>query len=140
LRLSLYAFLALLIILGFLAFSSLGSFSLSALIPALPMIVLLAMTNSFSEEMTYRAALLAPVHRILGPTQSILMTAAFFGIGHYYGIPPGILGVLATGFFGWLLGRSMLETKGLFWPWFIHVCGDIVIFSFIVIGALQVSG
>jgi membrane protease YdiL (CAAX protease family) len=96
--------------------------------------------NSFSEELTYRAALLAPIHRILGPTQSILMTATFFGIGHYYGIPPGILGILATGFFGWLLGRSLLETKGLFWPWAIHVCGDVVIFSFIVIGALQVAG
>jgi uncharacterized protein len=33
-----------------------------------------------------------------------------------------------TGFLAWLLGKSMLETKGLFWAWFIHFLPDAVIF------------
>ncbi len=54
--------------------------------------------------------------------------AAFFGFAHYYGMPNGIVGVLMAGVLGWLLGKSMLETRGLFWAWFIHFCQDILIF------------
>jgi len=138
-RLGLYAFLALFIILIFFSGASLDFANLSALFPALPMILLLAAMNSFSEEVTYRAALLAPIRRVLGAGQAVWLTAAFFGIAHFYGAPGGYLGVLATGFFGWILGRSMLETKGLFWPWFIHLWADVVIFGFMAIGALQIA-
>lgn len=136
LRLSLFAFLAMLIILALFSGAALNLSVLGAVLPALPMILLLAAMNSFSEELTYRAALLAPVYRILGAGQAVWLAAAFFGIGHFYGVPAGIMGVLATGFFGWILGRSMLETRSLFWPWFIHLWADVVIFGFIAIGAL----
>ncbi|HSS97421.1 MAG TPA: CPBP family glutamic-type intramembrane protease, partial [Terriglobales bacterium] len=63
-----------------------------------------------------------------------LLTALFFGLAHFYGVPSGLLGVAATGFFGWLLARSMLETKGIFWPWVIHLMADMVIFSFLLMG------
>jgi hypothetical protein len=33
-----------------------------------------------------------------------------------------------TGFLAFLLGKSMLETRGLTWPWFIHFLPDTVIF------------
>lgn len=33
-----------------------------------------------------------------------------------------------TGFLAWLLGKSMLETRGIGWPWFIHFLPDVVIF------------
>jgi len=136
LRLGLYAFLAMLIIMGLLFGSNLNLSILAAALPALPMVLLLAAMNSFSEELTYRAALLAPIHRILGAGQAILLAATFFGIGHFYGVPSGIVGVMATTFFGWILGRSMLETRGIFWPWFIHFWADVVVFSFLAIGAL----
>jgi membrane protease YdiL (CAAX protease family) len=139
LRLSLYAFLAMVIILAIFFGGNLNANVLSALLPALPMIILLAAMNSFSEEVTYRAALLTPIHKVLGASQAIWLTAVFFGIGHFYGVPSGIAGVLATGFFGWILARSMVETKGLFWPWFIHLWADVVIFSFMAIGALQLG-
>ena len=139
LRLSLYAFLAMLIILAIFFGGNLNANVLSTLLPALPMIILLAAMNSFSEEVTYRAALLAPIHKILGAEQAIWLTAILFGIGHFYGVPSGIAGVITTGFFGWILARSMVETKGLFWPWFIHLWADVVIFSFMAIGALQLG-
>jgi hypothetical protein len=34
-----------------------------------------------------------------------------------------------TGFLAFLLGKSMLETRGLAWPWFIHFVPDVVIFA-----------
>lgn len=140
LRLSLYAFLALFMILALFSGGSLNLSLLATALPALPLILLLGAMNSFSEEVTYRAALLAPVHRILGAGQAVWLTATFFGIGHFYGVPAGIMGVVVTGFFGWILGRSMVETRGLFWPWFIHFWADVVIFSFMAIGTLQVGG
>jgi membrane protease YdiL (CAAX protease family) len=143
LRLSIYAFLAMLAILvvfTLLSGTHIDWGILNTLLPAMPVIVLLAAMNSFSEEITYRAALLAPIHRILGAGQAILLAATFFGIGHYYGVPSGFMGVLATGYFGWILGRGLLETKGLFWPWFIHLWADVVIFSFLALGALQAGG
>lgn len=60
----------------------------------------------------------------------LLINAVFFGLSHYlYGSPPGIIGFLMTGFLAWLLGKSILETRGLFWAWFIHFVADVVIFA-----------
>ena len=60
-----------------------------------------------------------------------MIAAVFFGMAHYlYGSPPGVAGFLMTAFLGWLLGKSMLETKGILWPWFIHFLSDVVVFLF----------
>jgi membrane protease YdiL (CAAX protease family) len=138
LRLSLYAFIALLLVVGFFALPSINLEAVWAALPLLPFVLVFAATNSFYEELVYRAAMLAPIHRVLGPTHALLIAAAFFGIGHFYGVPSGVIGSLATGFFGWILGRSMLGSKGMFWPWFIHFWADVVVFSFVAIGAVTV--
>ena len=108
--------------------------------PMLPMIVVLAGMNAFSEEMNYRAALLATLSGVVSRQQAILLSAAFFGIGHFYGVPYGILGVAMAGFLGWLLGKAMIETKGFFWPWAIHFLQDVLIFSFMAIGSVVAGG
>lgn len=110
------------------------------LLPVLPMVLALAGMNAFGEELNYRAALLAPMHKQLGARHSVLLTAAFFGLNHYYGVPYGLLGVALSGFIGWVLGTVMIESKGLFWPWFIHMIADVVIFSFIAMGAVTPGG
>ncbi|MFZ0546813.1 MAG: hypothetical protein WAM60_15310 [Candidatus Promineifilaceae bacterium] len=43
------------------------------------------------------------------------LSAYFFGITHYFGTPGGILGGLLSIFMGWILGKGMIETRGLFW-------------------------
>jgi hypothetical protein len=83
-------------------------------IPFIPAILLAAALNAFSEEMTFKASFLSVLEGPAGRSQSLLLMAAFFGIGHYYGVPYGIIGVLMATFLGWLLGKSMLETRGLF--------------------------
>jgi membrane protease YdiL (CAAX protease family) len=98
-------------------------------VPLLPAIFLFAAINAFNEEIYFRTTLLSTLPQVIGKNQALLINAAFFGLAHYlYGSPPGAVGLLMTGFLAWLLGKSMLETKGFFWPWFIHFLPDVVIF------------
>lgn len=111
-----------------------------AVLPLLPMVLLLATMNAFSEELTYRASLLGVLDGVIQPRQALFLTAVFFGLAHYYGVPYGILGVVMSTFLGWMLGKAMLETRGFFWAWFIHFWQDVAIFSFMAIGAVSAGG
>ena len=137
-------FLSLCITGGTLVFLFLaGKPSLTQLVkvlPMLPFILILAAMNAFSEEINYRAALLAPLNSILGKNHSILLAALFFGIGHFYGVPYGVVGVVMASVLGYFLSKSMLETEGFFWPWFIHFWQDVAIFSFMAIGSVIAGG
>lgn len=68
------------------------------------------------------------------------MVAAHFGIGHYYGVAYGLIGVLLAGFLGWILARSMQQTRGMFWAWFVHFWQDVLIFSFLAVGSITAGG
>jgi len=109
-------------------------------IPFIPAILLAAALNAFNEEMTYKASFLSVLEGPAGRNQALLLMAAYFGIGHYYGVPYGVIGVLMAGFLGWFLGKSMLETRGLFWAWFIHFWQDVLIFAFLAIGSITPGG
>ena len=124
-----------------LAFGSLPSLdALKNVLPLLPFVLLFAASNAFGEEMIYRAPWLSALEGPVGPAQALLITAVYFGIGHFYGVPYGILGVVMAFVPGWLMGKAMLETRGFFWAWFIHVCMDIVIYSFIALGSISPGG
>lgn len=110
------------------------------LLPFLPAVLLAAAVNAFYEEMTYKASFLSVLVDPAGKRQALLLMAAFFGIWHYYGIPYGIIGVLMATFLGWLLGKSMLETGGLFWAWFLHFLQDVLIFAFLALGSIRPGG
>jgi membrane protease YdiL (CAAX protease family) len=102
---------------------------LMRVVPMLPAVLLFSAVNAFNEEIFYRNTLLSTLPEVIGKNHTLLLNAAFFGLAHYlYGSPPGVVGVLMTGFLAWLMGKSMLETKGLFWAWFIHFLPDVVIF------------
>jgi membrane protease YdiL (CAAX protease family) len=95
----------------------------------LPAVLLFAAINAFNEEVYFRASFLSTLADVIGRGHTLLVASVFFGMGHYlYGSPPGIVGFLMTAFLGWLLGKSMLETKGLLWPWLIHFLADVVVF------------
>jgi Type II CAAX prenyl endopeptidase Rce1-like len=106
----------------------------------LPAVLLAAAVNAFAEEVTYKASLLSVLEGPVGLRQAVLMVAAHFGIGHYYGIPYGLIGVLLAGFLGWILARYMAETRGMFWAWFVHFRQDVLIFSFLAVGAITPGG
>ena len=113
--------------------------SLDAVVKAIPLIpaaLLIAVVNAFNEEFTLRAAPLSELWSVVGKPQALMLTSVFFGLGHFYGVPSGPLGVLLSGFLGWFLGKSMLESKGFFWAWLIHFLPDAFIFTFFAISAV----
>jgi hypothetical protein len=113
--------------------------SLDTFIRALPLIpaaLLIAVINSFNEEFTLRAAPISELLSAVGKKQALMMTTVLFGLGHFYGVPSGLLGVLLSSFLGWFLGKSMLETKGFFWAWLIHFLPDAFIFTFFAFSAI----
>jgi hypothetical protein len=133
-----------LISLGTLAFLVLAGrpsvHALAGALSLLPAVLLLAVLNAFSEEVSYRASLLSALDGVVGVQQVLLLSAFFFGIAHYYGVPYGVLGVVMSGFLGWFLGKAMIETRGFFWAWFIHFLQDMAIFFFIAAGSIVPGG
>ncbi|MDF1539384.1 MAG: CPBP family intramembrane metalloprotease [Candidatus Thorarchaeota archaeon] len=99
----------------------------------LPVAALIAIMNAFNEEFTLRAAPLSELEPGVGKAQALMITSVYFGLGHFYGIPNGIIGVGLSAFLGYFLGKSMLETKGFFWAWIIHFLPDLFIFYFLLV-------
>jgi membrane protease YdiL (CAAX protease family) len=106
--------------------------NISAVLPWIPIILLSAALNAIGEEVEYRAAPLATLLPVVGPTQSILLTSLWFGLGHYYGgIPSGVFALVYVSLLALLLGKAMVDTRGLGWSWIIHITIDTVIYIFI---------
>jgi membrane protease YdiL (CAAX protease family) len=107
--------------------------NLDRLWPQMPLIVVLALANSFAEGVAYRNAVLGPLAGALPKGAVVLASAAFFGVAHYYGAPSGTVGVIMSSLLGWFLARSMIESRGFLAPWMIHFLQDVVIFSTILL-------
>lgn len=136
--------LTLAISLGTLAFLVLSGTPTAGLIraalPALPAILFAAALNAFNEEVTYKASILSVLEQPLGRRDALRMVAAYFGIAHFYGVPYGLVGVALAWFLGWILARSMAETRGMAWAWFIHFVQDVLIFVFMAGSAIVPGG
>jgi membrane protease YdiL (CAAX protease family) len=96
----------------------------------LPAIFIMAVINAFSEEFEFRSTLMARLEPVLGPQQAIFLTAALFGLQHYFGAPGGPFGVLLAAYLGWWAAKSMIETRGLVWAFSLHFLGDFIIYAF----------
>ena len=112
--------------------NQISNLNASNVLSLLPLILASAALNAISEEVTYRAAPLATLVPVVGPVHAVWLTSLWFGFGHYYGgIPSGPVGLIQTGLLALLLGKAMLDTRGLGWSWVIHVVLDTVIYFFI---------
>jgi membrane protease YdiL (CAAX protease family) len=107
--------------------------STGRLLPLVPLILAGAAINTFSEEFLFRQVLLARLIPVLGVTQAVWLTGLRFGVGHWFGNPSGLTGVLLATVFGWFAARSMLDTRGSGWIWLVHLINDVVIFSLIAL-------
>jgi membrane protease YdiL (CAAX protease family) len=96
----------------------------------LPAIVIAAAINAFGEEFEFRSMTLARLEPVFGSRLAIILTAALFGLLHYFGQPGGPFGVLLAGYLGWIAAKSMIETRGFVWVFLIHFIGDFIIYSF----------
>ena len=109
---------------------------LGAALPFIGVAAIAALLNAFWEEVAYRAAPLSQLQRAVGPTMGVVILAAWFGLGHFYGgIPSGVMGALLTFAVALLFGRAMIETRGLGWPLALHFAGDLVIYTFLALAA-----
>lgn len=108
------------------------------LVPLVPLILLLAAANGFTEEITLRAVPISTVYEVVGKSNAIWMAAVLFGLAHYIGgIPSGIPGVLITAFLGWFFGKCMVDSRGFFWPWLFHTVQDILPFTLMALAAIS---
>jgi membrane protease YdiL (CAAX protease family) len=98
-----------------------------------PWMLAVAALNAASEEFQFRNLLLAHLRNVFRPAEAVLLTAALFGFGHYYGQPSGPLGVLMAAFAGWIWARSMIETEGSVWAFVTHMVQDILIFALLAL-------
>ena len=101
---------------------------LGKLLPYFGWVVVFSLTNAFSEEIIFRLGVISPLSGVLDPGYLMLMSAVIFGLAHFGGMPHGLIGIFMAGFLGWFLAKSVIETEGLFWAWFIHFLQDVVIY------------
>jgi membrane protease YdiL (CAAX protease family) len=103
---------------------SLATFSVGLLLFA----AVCAAMNSFAEEFLYRSALIPQVLPLFGKGATLLLVPAWFGLAHYFGVPNGLTGVLLAGIGGWFFAKSMIETRGIAWAWFLHFLADFTVY------------
>ncbi len=106
-----------------------GNNSIRNILAVLPFSIVFALSNSFVEESITRLGVVVVLKDVLKDKTIPIVSALIFGTVHYWGNPGGIFGVILAGFLGWLLAKSILETKGIFWAWLIHFLQDVIIFS-----------
>ena len=87
-----------------------------------------AAMNSFAEEFLYRAALIPHVLPHFGKNATLLLLPVWFGLAHWFGVPSGLTGVILAAIGGWFFTRSMIETSGIAWAWFLHFLADFTVY------------
>jgi membrane protease YdiL (CAAX protease family) len=96
--------------------------------------VVCAAMNSFAEEFLYRSALIPQVLPLFGKGATLMLVPAWFGLAHYFGVPNGLTGVLLAGVGGWFFAKSMIETRGIAWAWFLHFLADFTVYLLLLLG------
>lgn len=92
-------------------------------------VIPIAAANAFNEEVMYRVSYVT-----MGSNETksnfygLFMGTFVFGLAHYSGfIPNGLIGALMSAYMGFFFSKSIQETKGIYWAFFIHFILDLVI-------------
>ena len=110
------------------------------ILPIFPLILIFAAINSLYEELNFRAAIISTLKNELTSDQALWISSVYFGIIHFYGVPYGIIGVLLATFLGYIIAKSMIESKGFVYAFLLHIIQDIIIFVFLAIGSITAGG
>ncbi len=74
-----------------------------------------------------------PGAALFGKGATLILVPAWFGLAHYFGVPNGMTGVLLAGIGGWFFAKSMIETRGIAWAWFLHFLADFTVYLVLVL-------
>lgn len=98
------------------------------------LVIPFAAGNAFIEETFYRLPYVTMGENDTSSnTYGLVMGSVVFGVMHYWGVAPtGLIGAVMSGFLGFLLAKSMQETRGFYWAFMIHFLLDIGIIFFIL--------
>jgi membrane protease YdiL (CAAX protease family) len=127
-----YAIISVALLLGFLIPAlqpSLANASVGLILFA----AICAGLNAFAEEFLYRAALIPHVLPLLGTRATLLLLPVWFGLAHWFGVPSGLTGVLLAAIGAWFFTRSMIETRGIAWAWFLHFLADFTVYLMLLL-------
>ena len=106
---------------------------------ALPLILAVGLIRSFQEDFRFRLVLLARLAPVLGARQALLMSSFLFGLVYWMSSSPpnGLAGTLISGIAGWILGASILETRGFAWTWIIHALAETLAVTILVMTTIH---
>jgi membrane protease YdiL (CAAX protease family) len=96
----------------------------------LPGILAGSALNATFEEYLFRVTLLACFIPAVGARQAVGLTAVLFGLEHW---PTAGLGVIHAAYYGWVCGKSIVETRGWSWAVVVHIFGDIPIYTLVAL-------
>lgn len=103
--------------------------------PTLGLAIIFAVSNSWIEEIIFRFLMVSVSmheHQDRFKSHTLLIASLSFGLLHYWGAPGGFLGVLMAAYLGYIMAKSIYETKGFFWAWMIHFVLDFIIFMILL--------
>jgi membrane protease YdiL (CAAX protease family) len=83
-----------------------------------------SLLNAFLEEAIYRGILHDAIDAAAGRTCAIVLTAAAFGLAHFYGFPSGRIGVVMAIAYGAAMSLLRVSSGGLLLPVLVHACAD----------------
>lgn len=102
---------------------------LEQIIPALGLGAVLAGGSAFAVTVITRFGIVVTLHDVLPARTIYLLTALLYAVPQYYLFPGGIVRAVIAGVMGWLLAKSILETRGAVWAWSIQFVYDWVVYS-----------
>jgi membrane protease YdiL (CAAX protease family) len=85
--------------------------------------------NAAFEEVIFRGILFSAFEARWGPLVSLIATSILFGLGHIGGYPPGVVGAVLAGVYGFSLGILRCHSKGLLVPTVTHLLADATILA-----------
>lgn len=93
------------------------------------LVIPLAASNALVEEVVFRLSYVSAGARLTRTRwYGLVMGSVVFGVVHYWGIAPnGLAGAVASAFLGYVLAKSIQETRGFFWAFTIHLLLDVAI-------------
>ncbi len=102
---------------------------LEQIIPALGVGAVLAGGSAFAVTAITRFGIIVTLYDTVPPRMIYLLTAILYAVPQFYLFPGGFVRAVIAGVMGWLLAKSILETRGAVWAWSIQFVYDWVVYT-----------